>query len=181
MISLRSEVTRKLLNYFFLNPHENLYVNEIARKLCLDKRNLVKKLKELEAEGILKGQTRGNMKLYSINQKYSLYGEYRKIILTTTGLEDKFRRILENIGNVKEAYLFGSYAEDEMDAHSDIDLLVIGAHNILILQREISRFQKEIGREVNVVNMEEKEYKERIRKKDPFIERIFKNKHVKVI
>jgi predicted transcriptional regulator with HTH domain len=43
MISLRSQVTRKILNLFFLNPHETLYVNELSRRLGLDKRNLVKK------------------------------------------------------------------------------------------------------------------------------------------
>ena len=46
MISLRSEITKKLLNYFFINPHESLYVNEMSQKLQLDKRNLVKKIKE---------------------------------------------------------------------------------------------------------------------------------------
>jgi len=56
MISLRSEITRKLLNYFFLNPEASLYVNELARKLGLDKRNLVKKMKELEKEGLLKNE-----------------------------------------------------------------------------------------------------------------------------
>ena len=56
MISLRSEITKKLLNYFFINPQESLYVNELSSKLQLDKRNLVKKLKELEEVGILKSQ-----------------------------------------------------------------------------------------------------------------------------
>ena len=70
MISLRSEITKKLLNYFFLNPQESLYVNELSRKLALDKRNLVKKLKELENETILKSEKRGNLRFYSINRDY---------------------------------------------------------------------------------------------------------------
>jgi len=41
MISLRSKVARKILNYFFINPQESLYVNELSRKLEVDKRNLV--------------------------------------------------------------------------------------------------------------------------------------------
>ena len=72
MISMRSKITRVLLNYYFLNFQENLFVNEISRKLDVDKRNLVKKLRELEYEGILKSQVRGNQKLYSINEKYPL-------------------------------------------------------------------------------------------------------------
>jgi DNA-binding transcriptional ArsR family regulator len=89
VVSLRSGVIRKVLNYFFVNHHESLYVNELSRKLDLDKRNLVKKLKELESEGLLKSELRGNLKIYSINKSYLLYKEYRKIILNTVGLEKK--------------------------------------------------------------------------------------------
>ncbi len=46
MISLRSEITKTVLNYFFMNPQESLYVNELVQKLHLDKRNLVKKIRE---------------------------------------------------------------------------------------------------------------------------------------
>lgn len=95
MISLKSIVTKKLLNYFFINPRENLYVNEIARKLQLDKRNLVKKIQELEKEGILKNQIRGNLKFYSINQNYPLYNEYRQIVIKTLGFEENLREILK--------------------------------------------------------------------------------------
>jgi len=181
MISLRSEITKQLLNYFFLNPHESLYVNELERKLKLDKRNLVKKMRELENEGLLKSQIRGNLKLYSINKDYPLYKEYNKIILKTVGFEDRLKKILEGIEGIKEAYLYGSYAQNSMDVHSDIDLLVIGNQDILTLQRKLNKLQKEIDREINTVNMDERELKKRVKNKDPFISEIFKNKHIKVI
>lgn len=96
MISLRSSIAKKLLNYFFINPHESLYVNELSRQLNLEKRNLIKKLRELEKEGILKSETRGNSKFYSINQNYPLYNEYKKIITKTVGFEGTSKRNLEN-------------------------------------------------------------------------------------
>jgi len=166
MISLRSEITRKLLNYFFINPQENLYVNELSRKLDLDKRNLVKKLKE---------------KLYSINKDYPLYEEYKKIILKTIGVEDKLRRILTEIEGIKEAYIYGSYAQNKMDIHSDIDLLVIGDYKISLLQKNLSKLQREIDREINSVSMDELEFKKRVKKRDPFISEVLKNKHIQLI
>ncbi|MDH5707109.1 MAG: nucleotidyltransferase domain-containing protein [Candidatus Aminicenantes bacterium] len=181
MISLRSEITRKLLNYFFINPQENLYVNELSRKLDLDKRNLVKKLKELEKDGIIKSQIRGNIKLYSINKSYPLYEEYKKIILKTIGVEDKFRRILTEVEGIKEAYIYGSYAKNKMDIHSDIDLLVIGDHKISLLQKNLNKLQREIDREINSISMDELEFKKRIKKKDPFIVEILENKHIQLI
>jgi predicted nucleotidyltransferase len=181
MISLKSELTKALLNYFFINPHEELYINELSRKLDLDKRNLVKKLKELEKDGILKSQTRGNLKLYSINESYPLYEEFKKIILKTIGVEDKLRRILKEVDGIRDAYIYGSYAKNKMDIHSDIDLLIIGDHEVMLLQRKLNNLQKEIDREINSVNMDEREYKKRIRTEDPFILEVLKEKHIKII
>lgn len=181
MISFRSEVTKKVLNYFFINPGESLYVNELSRKLQLDKRNLVKKIKELKAENILKSQTRGNLKLYSINKNYPLYSEYRKILMKTEGVAPKLKNILKLIKGVREAYIYGSYAKDVLGAHSDIDILVTGDHNVILLQRELNKFQKEIGREINVVNINEAEFKKKIKNKDPFIHGILNQKHIRLV
>ena len=73
MISLRSKPAIEILNFFYLNPEESLYVNEMERRFCIDRRNLIKKVRELEKEGILKTKKRGNLKLYSINTAYPLY------------------------------------------------------------------------------------------------------------
>ncbi|MFH1411972.1 MAG: nucleotidyltransferase domain-containing protein [Candidatus Omnitrophota bacterium] len=181
MISMKSKITKVLLNYFFLNPEESLFVNEISRKLDLDKRNLVKKLKVLEEEGILGSEIRGNQKIYSINRSYPLYEEYRKIVFKTIGIESKLRNLTEKVNGIEKMYLFGSYAKDSMEIHSDIDLLVVGDHKIMTLQKEISKLQKEIGREINVVNMDKKEFEKRKKEKDPFIETVFKEKNIKVI
>lgn len=181
MISLRSNITAKLLSFFFLNPHESLYVNEIAEKLSLDKRNLVKKLRELEKEGILSTLSRGNLKFYSINRGYPLYKEYRSMILKTLGLEAKLKKILCEIQGIEKAYIYGSYAKDTMDAHSDIDLLVIGRHDSIALQRRISKIQREAGREINVVNMDAKEFERRKKKRDPFLSNILANKRIELL
>lgn len=174
MISLKSEISQKVLNYFFLNPQESLYVNELARKLSLDKRNLVKKIRELEEEGILISRQRGNLKLYSVNDKFPLYKEYKSIVLKTLGFEEQLKTALKEVPGIEKAYIYGSYAENKMGAHSDIDLLVIGEHRIVNLQKKISLLQRELDREINVVNMSKNEFKRRRKKKDPFIANIFK-------
>jgi len=181
MISLRSEITKTLLNYFFMNPHESLYVNEVAQKLHLDKRNLVKKIRELKREGIIKIQERGNLKLCSINQEYPLYDEYKKIVLKTLGFEGAIKGLLKETAGIKEAYIYGSYAHNKLDVHSDIDLLIIGDHAILPLQSRLNKIQKAINREINSIHMDEKEFKKRIKSRDPFISALLKQKHIKII
>ncbi len=181
MISLRSLVTQKVLNYFFVNPGDGLYVNALARTLKLDKRNLVKKLRDLEAEGILKSKTRGNLKFYSINKAFPLYKEYKRIVLRSVGLEQRLSQLLGSVPDVKEAYLFGSFAENREKAHSDIDLLIVGGHDLLELYKRIDPFQNEIAREINIVNMEEEEFRTKMAGKDPFLSRIFSRKPRKLL
>jgi len=181
MVSLKSKVTRKVLNYFFINPEEGLYVNELVKKLELDKRNLVKKLKTLEQEGIVVSRKRGNLKIYSINTKYPLYDEYKKIICKTLGFEANLKEALSSVDNIEQVYIYGSYAIDSLSVHSDIDILAVGEHDVLVLQRIINKFQREIDREINVVNMSKKEFQKRKRAKDAFIESVFSNKYIKVL
>jgi len=181
MISLRSSITKKILNYFLINPHESLYVNELSRKLFLDKRNLVKKIKELELYGIMTHETRGNLKLYSINTHYPMYKEYRKIIMANIGVEEQLKKILHGAKDVKEVYIYGSYARDSMASHSDVDILVIGSISTIALQKLIHRLQNDIDREINATIMSESEFKKRVKNKDPFVGGILKQKHIKVI
>lgn len=181
MISLRSSITKKILNYFFINPHESLYVNELSRKLALDKRNLVKKVKELELDGILTHQKRGNLKLYTINTRYPMYQEFRKIIMATIGVEGQLRSLLRDVDGIKEAYIYGSYAKNTMDSHSDIDVLVVGNVSAIDLQKQTHRLQRDIDREINVTAMDQLEFKRKTKSKDPFIGGILKQKHIKII
>ncbi|MFC1643748.1 nucleotidyltransferase domain-containing protein [Candidatus Omnitrophota bacterium] len=174
-------MTKELLNYFFLHPENSVFVNEISRKLNLDKRNLVKKLKELEEEGIFKSESRGNQKIYSINKSFPLFNEYKQIVFKTIGIENKLRETLKKVEGVEKVYLFGSYAKNELDVHSDIDLLVIGDHKVVLLQRQINKLQKQIDREINVVNMDKKEFNNRKKRKDAFIETVLREKHIEVI
>ena len=89
------------------------------------------------------------------------------------------RKVIKETSGVKEAYIYGAYARDHMDASSDIDLLVVGRHKIIFLQRKLNKIQREIDREVNVVNMDEGEFKQRIKRNDPFITDLLKKNILK--
>lgn len=85
------------------------------------------------------------------------------------------------VKGIKEAYIYGSYAKDKMDVHSDIDLLVIGNHGIVPLQKRLNKIQKEINREINITNMDEQEFRKRIKGGDSFIKEVLKQKNIRVI
>jgi predicted nucleotidyltransferase len=173
MISLRSKISQAVLNHFFLHEGEALYVNQMARRLSLDDGNLARKLRELEKEGILRSETKGKERYYSLNSEFPLLNEYKKIVLKTVGFEKLLRDELREIQGIQKAYLFGSYAQNKMDAVSDIDLLVVGDHDTVDLQRKISKLQQTVNREINVVSLSPAEYQRR-RRTDPFLRAVEK-------
>ncbi len=180
MISLRSDITQKVLGYFMLHDRAELYINEMARRLSVDDGNLTRKLKELEKEGILKSELKGQEKYYSLNRSFPLVQEYKKIILKTVGLEQQLKELLKPIKGLKNAYIFGSYATDKMDASSDIDLMVVGNHSTIEVQKKIAEIQKSVNREINVINLSREEYAKK-QKSDPFIKSILRKKKIQIL
>lgn len=180
MISLRSKITKAVLGYFFLHEQAEEYINELARKLSLDSGNLTRKLKELEDVGILVSSARGKETYFSLNKSFPLLKEYKKIILKTVGFEHSLRGVLSDIKGIQEAYIYGSYAKNQMDAHSDIDVMIVGEHDALILQKKISALQKMTDREINITQMSREESQRR-KNTDAFYKGILKQAKIKII
>lgn len=181
MLNIRSKITQKLLAYFFLNEENKLYVNELVRTLSVDRGNLVKKLKELEKQGLFQSEWQGNQKYYFLNRQFPFFEEYKKIVGKTMGFENELRQALKKIKGLEEIYIFGSYAQNTMDQLSDIDLLVIGKQDSLALYREINKVQKQFSREINVVEMSSAEFEKKIQKKDLFIKDVLDKPHIKLL
>lgn len=179
MINFNSKIARKVLPYFLLNPQAEMYLNEMANKFKVDRGNLTKKLAEWEREGILSKNKIGNLSIYQINKKYPLLAEMKKIAQKSFGLENELKRIFKKIKGLKIAVIFGSYAQDRLGAESDIDLLLVGSHNFLKTQAEIVKLQRQFAREINVIDMTEKEFEKK--KNGELLKNVFKSKHIRLI
>ncbi|MDK2949245.1 MAG: hypothetical protein PWQ56_410 [Patescibacteria group bacterium] len=180
MINLNSKISQNVLSYFLLNPEEEMYLNEMVRKFDVDKRNLAKEVNKWEKDGLFVKTTKGNLILYKINKEYYLFNEFKRIIQKNFGIEMELNKIFEKNKKIKEAYIFGSYANNKMEEESDIDVLLIGSHKFLNIEKEIVDLQKKINREINIVDMSEEEF---LRKKEDneFIKNILAGKYIKII
>jgi predicted nucleotidyltransferase len=180
MFAFRSKITKKVLGYYFLNPNQSHYINELADMLALDPGNLYRKLDELETEGILVSKNEGRQKYYSLNKKYPLLKEIKRSFEFKYNLPDILKEKLDLIKGLHEAYIFGSYAKNSLQQQSDIDILLIGDHSTLAAKRLILPLQKEIQREINIIDLTPGEFKARRRSGDDFIKNVFSNKKIRL-
>ena len=181
MLEYRSQITQKVLGYYFLNPERTHYINELANLLSVDPGNLFRKLKELEQEGVLISEARGNQKYFSLNKKYPLLHEVKKIYNAKYGITELLKKKIKKLKGLKSAWIFGSYAKDSFQQESDIDLLLVGSHSSLEAKRLILPLEKDLGREINIVDITEKDFESRKKKKDEFIKNIFSQKTIKIL
>ena len=149
--------------------------------LKLDPGNLDRKLKELEKEGLLASEKKGNLKYYFLNSHYPLLHEFEKWYNMKYGLEKRLAETFKKLKGLKEAYVFGSYARGNFGSQSDIDILLIGNHSSIEAQKLVSGIQNDLKRELNLIDMTEKEFTKRKKNKDELIVEIFKNKNIKII
>ena len=179
MISLRSKVSQKILDYFLLQQGSEIYVNELARNLDIESGNLARKLLEMEKEGILRSRWQGKQRYYALNSKFPLINAYKAIILKTVGFEHTLKTVIHNIEGIEQAIIFGSYASDQMDAYSDIDLLVVGNHSTIELQKAVAQIQKKAQRDINVISMSAQEFNKK--RKEPLLKSIVAKKNIRLI
>lgn len=149
MISLRSELRRKLLTYFYTNRLARVYVRQLATALGVDSTNLSRELARLEREGLLRSEIEGRQRYYSINSQYPYLKAVFSLLQGTIGIVPTLATALHRVEGIEKAYLYGSFAKNEADASSDIDLLIVGHPDAISLAAEVARLEKILHREVS--------------------------------
>lgn len=181
MLELRSEARRKLLAYYFTNPAARLHLRGLGEQLQVDPSNLSKEMRKLEREGLFRAEISGRQKYFQLNRSYSLYNEVRRIVAKTIGATPLLAEAFKRVDGVNEAYLYGSFARNQQDASSDVDILVIGTPRADVLAESVRKLERQLGREINYTVLTVKEFKSRQDRKDAFLANIWHNKRVSLI
>ena len=181
MISLRSDLRRKLLTFFYVNRSARIYVRQLAVALAADSTNVSRELARLAREGLLRAETEGRQLYYSINRDYPYLKPVFSLLQGSIGIEPELRHALQAVPGIRQAWLFGSFAKNEADASSDIDLLLIGEPDQAQLAVQLRRAEKTLRREINSTVFTPQELKRRLRKADPFVTDIWNGNRVELI
>jgi predicted nucleotidyltransferase len=181
MFDLRSKARQRLLAYYFTNPAARHHLRDLAVRLNIDPSNLSRELRHWEDGGLFTSEVSGRQKYFRLNPKYPLLKEVRSIVTKTVGAASLLAKSLKPIVGVEEAYLFGSFARNQQDASSDIDVLVIGAPGGQVLAEAMRKLERRLGREINYTVLSRSEFESRRARKDAFLESIWQNSRVSLV
>jgi len=176
-----SRVRVKLLTIFLTNPDARFYTRELSRLLEESPYAVQRELHRLKSVGLLAVEPEANIKYYAVDKSCPIYPELKSIILKTTGLGDALREGLTGLGNVEQAFIYGSVAAGEEDSLSDIDLMLVGEVDLLELSEIIARLEGQLGREINYLALAPDELSQRIADGDPFTQNVLSGPKVMLI
>ncbi len=152
-----SKTRTNILKLFFFNQKKRFYIRELARTVKTSAGNIQKELRKLENEELLKSVIYGNLRLYELNKAHPLFPEMEKIMNKTAGIDVLISKDISDIKGVRFAFIYGSYAKEDLRADSDIDLLIIGDINTDEIIKKLKKTENMISREINfhIINISE--------------------------
>ena len=104
------------------------------------------------------------------------------MIRKTAGLADVVRSALAPLaGSIELAFIYGSQASGQATSESDVDLLVVGDADELIVHRTVARVEKELGRSVNYTLLSPQEFGKRRKEKRGFLARVLAGRKIAIV
>lgn len=179
---LFSEYRRRVLGLLLLHPENRYHVREIARLTHTSPGTLNRELSKLTEAEVLVREASGRQVYYHANSNLPIFEELASILRKTSGLVDVLANTLMPFSDkIKVALVFGSVGRGTESVGSDVDVLVIGELSFADTITALYPAQEIIGREINPKVFQQKEWRNLLRKKDPFVQEILKNSKLFII
>jgi hypothetical protein len=167
---LISRVRVKLLKYFLMNPETPIHLRAAVRELKEEINAVRRELMRLEEVDVLKSDTRGNRKYFTLNQDSPFFDELRGMVFKTFGLGGEVSRNVNKLGHVNFAILTGAYLTGGVITSSQpVDLVLIGDIDAQAVTELVETYEKKESKQVNYTVFTAKEFELRKKRNDSFI------------
>lgn len=171
----------ELLRLFLTNPDQSFYMQEIGRILGKKPGNFQRVINNMEKEGVLISERKANARYFKANKEYPLYEDMKNIVFKTIGVTGSIKDVLQKIGSIDYAFIYGSYAKASENYLSDIDLIVVGKCDENKLIKNFDRLEDLLKRDINYKFYTLSDLKKEIKQKEPFLLNILKDKKIMLI
>lgn len=145
--ALISSKTRiKLLLRLFLNPEARAYLRGLAEEFNESTNAIRLELNRFEDAGMLLSSQEGNKKVFQANTQHPLYDELRGLVLKHTGLQQVIEQMIQQIGDLKKAYLTGTAALGK--SSNELELVFVGKPDLEYLKSLVKRVEGLISKQI---------------------------------
>jgi predicted nucleotidyltransferase len=162
----------KVLALLLLNPETHFYQREISTLTGLPIRAVQREVQRLQTLGLLTSFSRGNQVHYQVNRDFFLFPELKGIFLKTVGLTALLGDALKGAEDIALAFIYGSYAANQENTASDIDLLVVGTLSSRALHTTLQEAEKVVHREINYTLFGPDEFRTRAKTGNGFLHNV---------
>ena len=178
---LGSETRAAVLGHLFLRPDVEIHLRELARVTGFSPRSVNKEVDRLVGAGLLLERRSSNRRYLRANNGHQLSQEISNIVEKTLGIVPVLTESLSKQKGIRLALLFGSVATGLEGPASDIDLLVVGSISLKQVLRVTRPIQDAVGREINPVVMDTREFRQRRDKKEHLISTVLSGEIVVLV
>jgi DNA-binding transcriptional ArsR family regulator len=180
--ALFGKVRRAILALFFSRVEESFYLRQVIRLTGKGQGAVQRELKSLTDAGIITKSKQGRQVYYQVNKDCPVFKELRSLITKTAGLADVLRKTLSKMSNnIEIAFVYGSQANATAKPSSDVDLLVVGDIEELVLHRAVAAAERLLDRQVNYTLLGTQEFRRRRREKGGFLSRVLSGESIYII
>lgn len=173
-----SKARVEILKLFLFNAHDSYYQSQISSLTRQPIRAVQRELERLTHIGLIAKSVQGNRFYYRVNTRCPIFGELKSIFFKTMGLAKVLKEHLTEKEDIKIAFIYGSYAKGDENLMSDIDLMVIGNISSRRLSSVLAEAKKELGREINFVMFTKREFRQKVKSRDHFIDSVLNDKKI---
>ncbi len=151
---LRSENQARLLTAILLSPEREFTLSELAKEVGVSLSTVTREIQRAEEAGLVVTREVGRAKLVRADTDSVLSEPLTRLLLLSFGPAVVVAEELAGIGDIEEAYIFGSWAARYVGqtgpSPQDLDVLIIGTPDRDVVYAAADRIEGRVGRPVQV-------------------------------
>ncbi len=131
---------------FFTHPDAQGHLRGLAEEFGDSTNSVRVELNKLEEAGLLQRQSIGQKLVYVVNKSNPFYLNLVSMVSKYLGFDELVESLLEQVGDLKEAYVVGDYARG-VDSGT-IELILVGQLHAEVVDDLVERVSKLINRRI---------------------------------
>ncbi len=159
-----------------------LHAREISRQTGVTLATVQQELKRLVELDLITRRKDGNRVYFQANTQHPLFPEIQNITVKTSGIVPLLREALESVAaEISFAFIFGSVARSAEQAHSDVDIMIIGTVGLRKISTLIVPVCQKLEREINPHTMTAETFSARLKEGDAFLTNVARSEKLFLI